>query len=299
MRAVAMAGGAFLGAFELGVLETLVREYQADWPIIAGVSVGGLNGAVLAQAPQGNIELGVAKLVELWESIKSTDDIYKSWPIFGKLAGAGWKDAFFNSKPLWDLIDANVDPAAILSSGRTLRLGLVDLESGEYFTASEDDAELLQAVKGTSAYPGFFLPVPYHGRLITDGGARRITPIKSAIEAGATEIDVILTSPLNSTVMDMTENWFGSKVTGLKIAMRAIGLMSDEIFLRDVQMAEMYNQLVAAGAAPDRKQITMRVFAPAKRLLDNSLDYTPDTYRAMREHGNEIAHQGMTTKRTT
>ena len=48
VNALVMSGGGARGAFELGVLDYLIRDKGLDFQVITGVSVGALNAAMFA-----------------------------------------------------------------------------------------------------------------------------------------------------------------------------------------------------------------------------------------------------------
>ena len=58
-----LSGGGAKGAYQVGVLKALL-ELGARVDMVAGASIGALNGAVLASAP--SLEIGVERLENLW-----------------------------------------------------------------------------------------------------------------------------------------------------------------------------------------------------------------------------------------
>ncbi|MCH7760005.1 patatin-like phospholipase family protein [candidate division TA06 bacterium] len=76
-RALVMSGGGAKGAFELGAVDTLVRDLNLEFDVIAGSSTGTLNAAMLAQGKgrEGLLE-SLQKLKDLWFGIRSHKDIY-------------------------------------------------------------------------------------------------------------------------------------------------------------------------------------------------------------------------------
>jgi len=73
-RALVLSGGGAKGAFEVGALWHLIKHRKCDFQDISGVSVGALNGAILAQAPRAidpqeslaNMCNAVEKLRSFW-----------------------------------------------------------------------------------------------------------------------------------------------------------------------------------------------------------------------------------------
>lgn len=289
MKGLVLSGGGVKGAFQLGALDVLIGELRTEYDFLSGVSVGGLNIAMLAQAPKGHILGGYVRLSELWEGISGNQDIWKHW-FFHEAAGV-WKDSFYNSDPLWQLIKANVDSEQIRASGRQCRWGVVRYGDGEYYEATERTEDLRVHIYGSATFPGFFTPKWHHGDLLIDGGARMVTPLKGAIKAGCTGIDVILTGPRTTERKELKDNWLGTKRSALTVLLRTVELMSDELFARDVEWCLKVNDDVAAGRS-DKRSINLRVFEPREPLLDGALDslqFDPTKIAMMRQKGCDAA----------
>lgn len=292
MRALVLSGGGSAGSFQLGTLKHLLVDLKLEYQILCGISVGALNAVMLAQHPMGYITDGYDELVDIWSAISGDDTIWRHWTV-PYLPGFLYRDSFYDSTPLQELCKKHVSDEKARSSGRKLRIGCVKYGDGEYIDATEKTPELWKWVAASSAFPGFFLPVRIGGELVIDGGARRITPLKAAIEAGATHIDVIVTSRLGTAAaIDAKDNFFGTKITGLKVAARAIDLMGTELFERDLLLCQLHNRLVTlAGPEADhgKRYVDVNVISPGRALVANSLRFDPDEIRAMADYGYEVA----------
>ena len=81
-----LAGGGARGAYQVGALQyiaELVESEQIQQPqIIAGTSIGALNGAVLASHQP--FSTGVSKLNELWDLLAQAPILVPNWPAFIK-----------------------------------------------------------------------------------------------------------------------------------------------------------------------------------------------------------------------
>ncbi len=64
MRALVLSGGGAKGAYEAGLISSLVHEYREDFDIFCGTSIGAINAAFLAQEK-------IDALSEMWQSIHS------------------------------------------------------------------------------------------------------------------------------------------------------------------------------------------------------------------------------------
>src|SRR5262245_59270369 len=74
--ALVFSGGGARGAYQVGFLRLLAREFPGVIPgILTGVSAGGINAAVLA-AWQEAFPKKIEKLSDLWASLR-TDDVFR------------------------------------------------------------------------------------------------------------------------------------------------------------------------------------------------------------------------------
>lgn len=67
-----LSGGGAKGAYHVGVMRAL-REMNVNVDMIAGTSIGALNGAVLASAP--SLDVGTDRLIELWHALSEQNPI--------------------------------------------------------------------------------------------------------------------------------------------------------------------------------------------------------------------------------
>jgi len=282
-RGLVLSGGGAKGAWQVGALQRLV-EGDAAYGVVTGTSVGALNAAALAQYRVGEEAKAVAGLRALWLGIRGNRSIYKRWwwGLLGRLpvvlpSWLGGKTSMYSTDPLWNLIVKNLDPIAVLASGRELRVGAVDLITGSSHQWDQGDVfELRHAVLASAAVPVAFPPVPIGYGLYTDDGVREVTPVESAILAGATEIDVLMCSP--STPEPSRPR------TGVDVGIRSLEAAIFEIEYWDLKVVELYNRLAKTGSAPDKAEIKVRVLRP-KSSLGDPLDFSPSSIRTNMKRG--------------
>ena len=95
--ALVLSGGGAKGAFQFAA-ERYAREVKGyKWDIIAGVSVGALNGVMLAMEKY-------PRLAEIWDTI-TNDKVYKGklnfWSAVKIVVDS---DAVYSNAPLWELV---------------------------------------------------------------------------------------------------------------------------------------------------------------------------------------------------
>lgn len=138
-RALIFSGGGLKGAFEAGAAYHLIVLRGCDFHDFAGISVGAINAAILAQASSfpdreasyAALALQAKYLVHLWESLKSSRDIVKSRKLAGLRFAMFGTENLNDFSPLRRLLVANVSTNK-LAGGRPLRIGLTCFWDGTY-----------------------------------------------------------------------------------------------------------------------------------------------------------------------
>ncbi|MHA1573296.1 MAG: patatin-like phospholipase family protein [Alphaproteobacteria bacterium] len=276
MRVLVLSGGGSYGAFQAGVISTLPRDYDA----FCGVSVGALNSVGLAQHPDW--AHAKRELVRLWESI-TTRQVYKHHFPFGYIH-ALWETSFYNSAPLQDFLETHLDVDAVRESGKRVRVGAVSMTTGAYEVFDENDADLVGAVLASSAFPLMFSLPMVHGNLWIDGGVRNQTPLRSAFDLGATEIDVILTTPRNAPAPSPKLD------NVIDVGLAVLQVMVDEIFQTDLKCAQLYNELAQRDsiAAAGKRHVPIRIIEPPEAWTGSPLDFNPENVMPMLDVGRQV-----------
>ena len=314
MKAIVLSGGGVKGAFQIGVLRTLLdNNPNLEYDLYSGTSVGALNSTKLAS---GVFSEKLAELEDIWlNKVKGNGSVWSHhlwryiligiWVIlffmaaaflsfifsapkwvtilFGLLTIASFyipyyslthTHSIYTTDPLRKLIQKNIDLQSVKTSGKGLRIGAVSFTTGEYRVVDEQTDDLIDWIMASSAFPVFFPRVPILGQYWTDGGVTDIAPLSSVIEAGATEIDIILASPTNAGY------YYG--LPGItKQFMRDIDIMSSEILRNDLE----------ARCAAHKGKIKIRVFEPEVALTSNALDFDPNKIKRMYNEGKRIAEK--------
>lgn len=202
-RALVLSGGGARGAFQVGMLDELVVKQKLDFDVIRGVSVGALNGAILAQAPmtggsQKNLSGIVQQLIHLWtKDIQGNHSIYSDragW--IGVVAGA---DSLYSFAPLESLMKQYVKVPRLKASKRNFKVGTVSLVKGTYAEWGPNDPVFFQRLLVSASIPAVFpfIDLKKDKDVLVDGGVRNITPLKSAFKTKPDEIYVLLASKVD------------------------------------------------------------------------------------------------------
>lgn len=294
MRALVLSGGGAKGAYQVGALKHLLGERAEHYDIICGTSVGALNGALLAMYPAGSELDAAAAMEKLWLSIDNPN-IWKKW--YGGVLGMlplvlprwlGGKQSAYSTAPLRALVEKNLRTAAVKTSGKKLRVGAVNLNTGELDVWDENEGETLKkAVMASSSFPMFFEPVEIDGSVYTDAGVREVSPIEDAIKAGADEIHLITTGG------NQVYGHFDPKANGLALGQRILDAMSAEVERWDIKVVELYNALYDSKhpSAVGKKPIKLKHLHPKQNILENGLDFNPTMIRTNITRGYNDARE--------
>ncbi len=280
--ALVLSGGGAKGAFEVGA-EFYLREVKGcRWSVVAGVSVGALNAAMLAQEKYDELK-------RCWETL-CNEDIYtgelSAWTLLRIALG---KDSIYGNKPLRRLIERNIEKSAFKIP---CLVGCVDLVNGEYLTFSPDTSWFKEALLASTAIPVIWEPVNFLGGRWVDGGVRNICPIADVLRFNPDEVVIVNCSnrdplpapgPLNNAV---------------HIGLRTLFIVMDEIFRNDVARFETLNSLAQQA---EQQGAVLRhedgrpyralpyLLIEPRRDLGPSLEFNPTLNKMRYEEGWECA----------
>lgn len=285
--ALILSGGGAKGAFQCGA-EKYAREAKGyTWDIIAGVSVGALNGVMLAMGKY-------QRLFELWNTI-SDDQVYTGgfnlWSTIKILFGA---KSFYGNEPLQQLLAREYDPALIKTD---VRIGAVSLLSGEYTEFRSEFPNFIKAVLASTVMPIIWTPVdvsPEYKDMV-DGGVRNITPIGDVLDAEPDEIVIIDCDP------DKPIPTPNPPKDLLKIGTRTLDLLLNELFRSDLQEFLLINQLVKEAEdhgvvlhnpknGKPFKYYDCKIIEP-DNILGDTLDFSQATVQASLKAGIKKARE--------
>lgn len=304
-RALVLSGGGVKGAFQAGVIHRLVEAGQGGWEVFCGVSAGALNAFMTAQDR-------VDEMARIW-----ADQAVRGVPAFrSRLDAANLAlhalapglltyadvaaiDGLFDNHELAEILEPFAAGLAdrLAQLGRTLGIGVVCLQTGEYLSVNPvrhvAPDEIVDLVLASTAIPLAFDPVELElnvpgarcsgrRRQFVDGGVRNITPLADAISAARASdldldsIDVILASPQDPAGAD--HEFHGLLTLGL----RAAEILINEIYRNDVEMFERANAL--AGLHERLGALANRGGGQALRLTEWLATALPGSqrYRALK-----------------
>jgi NTE family protein len=200
-KALVLGGGALKGAFQAGAVMALLENgFRPD--ALYGISVGGLNAAFLATeanrqlADTGQIDWPRAgrALIEFWlRSITRPQDVavIRSRFRMGLDTLMSRFDGLLDNSPLHNTIRQHVDIGIIRQGPVRVKVGAVDVGTGEMVYVDQQHEHFMDFMFASSAIP-LLMPVVQiggdHRRAFIDGGLREVAPIREAIDDGLTDI---------------------------------------------------------------------------------------------------------------
>jgi len=277
--ALVLSGGGSKGAFQVGALKYFA-EQNYTYNKFCGVSVGAINAAHLAM--HKDFAKGVESLERLWLDL-NTESVHRRWFPFGYFH-ALWKLSARDSSPLQELINCKFDIAKLRETGNKLYVGAVSLRTREYRLFDQDCPNIVEAIIGSSAFPGMLEPGYIEDQYWVDGGVRNVTPLKAAIQSGANKIDAIIASASVGVQLPEPKNV-------LNVLMTTLEILVDEVLINDIKMAEMYNRLLSVGALEDKRVIELRKVISLNPLPGDSLEFNPTDIKCMIAMGYEAARR--------
>lgn len=204
-QVLVLQGGGALGAYQAGVFEALDGAgFRPDW--IAGISIGGVNAALIAGNPP---ERRVERLRKFWDIASVSvplprliaSEMLEPWltelsanwiaafgvpgfftprfpPPLLQPPGTSAAVSFYDTAPLRQTLESLAD-FDLINSGRVrLSLGTTNVTTGRfcYFDTAYDEIRP-EHVLASGALPPGFPPVEIEGELYWDGGLVSNTPL--------------------------------------------------------------------------------------------------------------------------
>ena len=201
MKALVLGGGSMKGAFQVGAIQSVLENgFEPD--MVYGISVGALNATFLANETgrqfdeEGKITWPVAgrKLLEFWvKNITQPQDIstLRSRVMLGMNTLMSRFDGLVDPAPLHLLIRKNVRDKHLKHTPVKIKVGAVNVQSGEIKYVTPQEPHFLDFVRASSSIPMLMPAIEIGHEMYLDGGLREVAPIRQAIADGATEIVVI------------------------------------------------------------------------------------------------------------
>jgi NTE family protein len=234
--ALLLQGGGALGAYQAGVYEGLAEHgYLPHW--ITGISIGAINGAIIAGNPP---ERRVERLREFWELITDgisgrplvdgdlARGIFNEWSALASVTSGvngfyslrmppAWMQpwgsegslSFYDTTPLRGTLERLVDFELLNSKEVRFSIGAANIRKGNsvYFD-SEERRIGPEHIMASAALPPGFPPIEVDGEHYWDGGVLSNTPLEHLLETHGNESILVFQVDLFSARGALPRNLF-------------------------------------------------------------------------------------------
>lgn len=263
--AFALGGGGRLGACEVGMLRALFeRDIVPD--VIVGTSIGALNGAAVALAPQAST---VDRLEEIWTSLGKSE-VFSGTMFSGAANLVRTRTSLQSNVALRSFIERLLPATTFAELAVPFQCVAASIERAAEHWFFE--GPLVDAILASCAVPGILPPVEIDGEHFIDGGVVNSIPIARAVELGATEIFVLHVGRIERALSAPRNPW--------QVGMVAFEVARRHRFARD--MASLPHGVVAhvlpAGETAPRfdsfEQLRYKNFGPVGRHIRAAYEAT-------------------------
>jgi NTE family protein len=182
--AFVFTGGGSLGAVQVGMLRVLLASgVQPDF--VVGASVGAINASYFASVPTTE---GIANLEKIWTGLRRSDIFpFTVASVIGLLRHPGH---LVDPGGLRRIIETNLPCTRLQDTQIPLVVMATNLQ-GIGVRLSTGSA--VEAILASTAIPGIFPPVEINGEPLMDGAVAANTPMRLAVEFGASRIIILPT----------------------------------------------------------------------------------------------------------
>lgn len=291
-RALVLSGGGARGAYQAGVLRYL-EEIHWKPDIICGTSVGAINACAIGSG------MNSSRLSELWLRLNQKNIMRYS--IWNMLKGLFRKKYYplVETYPLKKFIHENLDFTKLNESKTKVIISAVNILSSELKFFENPNLQI-EHILASSAIPMIFPWQIIDGEPYWDGGVMANTPILPALTHEASEIVVVLLSPVGGMrVMDAPK----TKDEALERLFELYLLGS----YRSVEQGLEYRKAVMKGLTPienfllglrtEFKNAKISVIAPKQMLgLVSILNFKKDQAELLLKQGYDDAKDFFTKK---
>jgi NTE family protein len=317
-----LTGGGARGAYQVGVLKWIARNYpDLHFPILTGVSAGAVSTAALAAAP-GSFTQAVEGLEQLWRGLHA-EHVFRvdprtlsrnalSWAVrlvSGGAHGAPQVRGMLDTQPLRELLEEVLAPVdgeitaidynvargtlkavSIMTTSYTTGQTVIFLRGADItpWTRPQQRTELapitIDTIMASTALPIFFPAVQIGSEWYGDGGIRLAAPLSPSLHLGADRILAISTR--NDTSQEESD---ASGVPGYPPPAQVVGVLLNAVFLdvvdQDAQRLERLNRLLER--LPEEEREGMRLLRllhirPSQDLGALAAEFEPRLPRAFR-----------------
>lgn len=284
-----LAGGGGKGAYQIGAWKAL-RELGVSFDAIAGVSIGSINGALIAAGDYDKAiemwnNISLDKGVKINETLPDPDNLFskKNWSaLFREFLKNGGIDA----SPARQYVAQYIDEKKVRESGINLGVVAVQMTQGmtpvEVFIDEMPEGELLEYLMASSSVP-LTTNLLTEGEKYLDGGVYDNTPVMTLKKRGYNRLIILDISNIKGVAHNL--DFLNSQVVYVRpYDLEDLGATFDF-------SPEIIDRRMTLGYLDTRKAFSL--------LAGRIFYFMPDVFRAMvKKYGadtiiklEELAHE--------
>ncbi len=288
MRALVISGGGSKGAFAGGIAEYLIKECGGDYDLYVGSSTGSL---LISHLALGKID----EIKQIFTNCNQRN-IFNINPFHITHKGGEvdikinhfnvlrtfllGRKTFGESKNLRKLIKKALtieDYKALRDMGKEIIVTVSNLTTYKKELKSNlenDYRDFIDWIWASANYVPFMSLMVKNGFEYADGGFSAHTPIQTAIDKGATAIDIIVLE-----TQEITKNTLPS-TNAFSAAMKVFSHMMDQIYHDDISIGKLKG---------NQDNIELRFFHLPRVITETPLVFKPDEMKSWWKEGFEHA----------
>jgi NTE family protein len=222
-----LGGGASLGAIQVGMLQAL-SEHDVAPDLVAGTSVGSLNGAALALDPTS----AANRLSHVWARM-TTAQIFPGGVLAQARTLQQTKTHVFPNTGLAAVIEQFLGSLDLTFDDLVVPFAAVAMDVATTHAHPIRHGPLLPALLASAAVPGIYPRVDHDGRRLYDGGVVANVPMRVAIDMGARSL-VVLDCAFPGQLPTLGETFVEIMLFTAMVAMRTQAVHEAPLVANDV-----------------------------------------------------------------
>jgi NTE family protein len=251
-----LGGGGSLGAVQVGMLQALAeRDIPPD--LVAGTSVGSLNGAVLAADPRG----AANRLSHLWARM-SRDRVFPGGLLAQARTLQHTRTHLFQSTGLRTVISDFLG-AELTFADLALPFAAVTTDIATARPRVLREGPLLPALLASSAIPGIFAPVELGAQRLYDGGLVANVPMRQAVALGARSL-IVLDCNFPGSIPEVSGSMAEVLFYTWMVTIRAQAVLEAPLVASDVPVVYLHG--------PDPLRVSPLDFRQTGTLIESAYD---------------------------
>lgn len=244
-----LSGEGAKAAFQAGIIKRLAED-QIEPDIILGSSSGAITAALYSL-------VGIEGLERLWRDVKGIGDVFKFQWLFP------WRDGIFDTKPVAKKLAKIFEANEFQIPAMVNRVNIETASLQRLWSDTTPKDMFFDATLAAIAIPGVVNPV----KGWADGGSVDLVPLKAAIDRGAEEIYVLLSSPPGYPKAPSE-----GSLRFAKLGLHFIEIILQQNLIADIALCLERNRIAETRNRTTYRKIKLRVFGPSHYLY-HPLDF--------------------------